>query len=168
MSQLDTGTEKKYKFHADPDVTDKLKLYYHFSCLYLVYIRLIYCLDNSVSLYISFGQPLQVRPNLYITMWDMSTVPSSMLATSFPGYSLFSRKNSGDSWSRGSQILGAKLKLYLGRGDRRVSLFYLENYNLCVIVSVAWSLFLRQATKIVAWRKNHYVREQAIVSGDKI
>jgi hypothetical protein len=56
-------------------------------------------------------------------------------ATSFSGSSLFSRKDPGNSWSRGSQILGAKLKLYLGRGGRGVNLFYLENYNLCVIVS---------------------------------
>jgi hypothetical protein len=47
----------------------------------------------------------------------------------------FSWKDPGNSWTRGSQILGAKLKLYLGRGGRGVSLFYLENYNLCVIVS---------------------------------
>jgi hypothetical protein len=35
----------------------------------------------------------------------------------------------------GSQILGVKLKLYLGRDGRGVNLFYLKNYNLCVI---AW------------------------------
>jgi hypothetical protein len=31
--------------------------------------------------------------------------------------------------------MGAKLKLYLGRGGRAVRLLRLENYNLCVIVS---------------------------------
>ena len=41
----------------------------------------------------------------------------------------------GRSWSRGSQILGAKLKLYLERGGRGVRLLRLENYNLGVIVS---------------------------------
>ena len=60
---------------------------------------------------------------------------TARISTSFQGSSLFSRKDPGKSWSRGSQILGAKLKLYLGRGGRGVSLFYLENYNLCVIVS---------------------------------
>jgi hypothetical protein len=61
-----------------------------------------------------------------------------LLATSYPGsfhYAPHWRKDPGNSWSRGSQILGAKLKLYLGRGGRGVCLFPLENCNLCVIVS---------------------------------
>ena len=37
------------------------------------------------------------------------------MATSFPGSSLLWRRDPGRSWSRGSQILDAKLKLYLGR-----------------------------------------------------
>ena len=45
------------------------------------------------------------------------------------------RKDLGRSWSRGSHILGAKLKLYLGRGGRGLRLLRLENYNFCVIVS---------------------------------
>ena len=49
-----------------------------------------------------------------------------------PRLFLRGRKDRGRSWSRGSQILGAKLKLYLGRGGRGVRL---ENYNFCVIVS---------------------------------
>ena len=52
-----------------------------------------------------------------------------------PRLFLRGRKDPGRSWSRGSQILGAKLKLYLGRGGRGVRLLRLENYNFCVIVS---------------------------------
>jgi hypothetical protein len=62
----------------------------------------------------------------------------TLVPTSYPGsfhYAPRWRKDPGNSWSRGSQILGAKLKLYLGRGGRGVRLFRLENYNLCVIVS---------------------------------
>ena len=51
-----------------------------------------------------------------------------------PRLFLRGRKDPGRSWSRGSQILGAKLKLYLGRGGRRLRLLRLENYNFCVIV----------------------------------
>jgi hypothetical protein len=54
--------------------------------------------------------------------------------TLFPGSSLL-KKDPGNSWSRGSQILGAKLKLFLGRGGKGVHLLCFENYNLCVIVS---------------------------------
>jgi hypothetical protein len=60
---------------------------------------------------------------------------ATWLKTSFPGSSLFRREDPGNSWSGGSQILGAKLKLYLGRGGRRVRFLRLEIYNLCVIVS---------------------------------
>jgi hypothetical protein len=52
-----------------------------------------------------------------------------------PRLFLRGRKDPGRSWSRGSQILGAKLKLYLGRGGRGVRLLRLENCNFCVIIS---------------------------------
>jgi hypothetical protein len=66
---------------------------------------------------------------------DLIPDQGAQSTTSFPGSSLFSRKDPGNSWLCDSQILGAKLKLYLGRGGRGVCLLCLENYNLCVIVS---------------------------------
>ena len=44
------------------------------------------------------------------------------------------RKDPGRGWSRGSQILGAKLKFRQGRGSRGVYCLYLKNCN-CVFDS---------------------------------
>ena len=57
--------------------------------------------------------------------------------TSFPGSSFLRRKDAGGAGHmHDSQILGDKLKLYLGRDRRGVRLLRLEYYNLCVIVSL--------------------------------
>ena len=63
---------------------------------------------------------------LYYSDIPLLTQCPRIIATSFPGSSLFSRKDPGNSWSRGSQILGAKLKL----GGRGVSLFVLGKLQL--------------------------------------
>jgi hypothetical protein len=67
---------------------------------------------------------------LYYSDIPLLTQCPRIIATSFPGSSLFSRKDTGNSWSRGSQILGAKFKLYLGRGGRGVCLFVLGKLQL--------------------------------------
>ena len=51
-----------------------------------------------------------------------------------PRLFLRGRKDPGRSWSRGSQILGAKLKLYLGRGGRGVRLLRLGNFIIIITI----------------------------------
>ena len=69
---------------------------------------------------------------------------TSNLTTSYPGSFLYAktrRKDPGRGWSRGSQILGAELKIHLGRGGRRarvscLKMLRLKLINLCVFAIV--------------------------------
>ena len=60
---------------------------------------------------------------------------SPSLATSFPGSSLFLRKDPGRGWSRVTQILRGKLKLISGRGSRGAVCCVWKIAILCVKVS---------------------------------
>ena len=64
----------------------------------------------------------------------MKSVKNFRYATSFPGSSLFLRKDPGRGWSRVTQILRGKLKLISGRGSRGAVCCVWKIAILCVIV----------------------------------
>ena len=73
------------------------------------------------------------------------SVKPVILTTSYPGSFLYAktrRKDPGRGWSRGSQILGAELKIHLGRGGRGARVSCLKMLRLKLINLCVFALFL--------------------------
>jgi hypothetical protein len=80
-------------------------------------------MQRELNLLEFFVEAMAYRKNLIATFGP----------TSFPGSSLFLRKDPGRGWSRVTQILG-KLKLFSGRGSRGAVCCVWKIAILCVIV----------------------------------